>query len=58
VIEIVTEPFNYRVKVWRIKQNQKPNIIISNGLRYIKWDENNIENFDLAIQTLRTNRYY
>ncbi len=58
VIEIVTEPFNYRVKVWRIKDNQKPNIIFSNGNRYIKWDANNIENFDSAIETLRNNRYY
>jgi hypothetical protein len=58
VLEIVTEPFNYRVKVWRIKDNTKPNIIFSNGIRYIKWDINNIENFDEAIETLRRNGYY
>ena len=58
IIEVITETFNYRVKVWRIKQNQKPNIIFSNGFRYIKWDSNNIENFDEAIETLRSNGYY
>ncbi len=58
VIEIVTEPFNYRVKVWRIKDNEKPNIVFSNGNRYMKWDSNNIENFDEAIETLKRNSYY
>ncbi len=58
VIEIVTEPFNYRVKVWRIKDNEKPNIVFSNGNRYMKWDSNNIENFNEAIETLKRNSYY
>jgi len=58
VIEIITEPFNYRIKVWKIKDDKKPNIIISNGMRYMKWDDNNIENFDEAIETLKRNGYY
>jgi hypothetical protein len=35
-----------------------PNIIFSNGIRYMKWDNNNIENFDEAIETLKRNGYY
>ena len=58
VIEVVTEVFNYRVKVWRIKDDKKPNIIISNGIRYMKWDNNNIENFNQAIETLKHNGYF
>ena len=58
VIEIVTELFSYRVKVWRIKNNEKPNIIISNGNRFMKWDSSNVENFDEALNTLRRNGYY
>jgi hypothetical protein len=58
VIEIVTEVFNYRVKVWNIRDNKKPNIIISNGIRYMNWDNNNIEYFDTAIETLKRNGYF
>ena len=58
VIEIVTEVFNYRVKVWNIRDDKKPNVIISNGIRYMKWDNNNVENFDEAIETLKRNGYF
>ena len=58
IIEIVTEVFNYRVKVWKIKDDKKPNIIISNGIRHMKWDNNNIEHFDTAIETLKRNGFY